>query len=103
MSNVSKKVLASRVYYRIGNVSTVSQEDLLLIIRTLFEEMGKSLIEGHRIELRGFGNFRTYVRKAGVYRNPRLGTLNVKKPARVKARFIPSEILEDQLNETSKY
>ena len=43
------------------------------IVDTIFEEITKALVEGHRVELRGFGAFSVKKRKARTGRNPRTG------------------------------
>ena len=48
-------------------------KDVERIINTIFSEITKSLAEGRRVELRGFGAFSVQKRKERVGRNPRTG------------------------------
>lgn len=47
--------------------------DIEKIVETIFEEMTQALVEGNRVELRGFGAFSVKHREARVGRNPRTG------------------------------
>jgi integration host factor subunit beta len=49
------------------------QRDVEKIITVILEEIAKALRRGDRVELRGFGAFKT--RKAYTGRNPRTGVL----------------------------
>ena len=49
--------------------------DVECIVNAVFDEIVKSLAEGKRVELRGFGVFSTRVRKAKVGRNPKTKVL----------------------------
>ena len=51
----------------------VSRKDSEIIVETIFESIIKSLQSGDKIEIRGFGSFRTRPRKARVGRNPTTG------------------------------
>ena len=48
-------------------------KDVERIINTIFSEITKSLADGRRVELRGFGAFSVQKRKERVGRNPRTG------------------------------
>ncbi|MDI2112487.1 integration host factor subunit beta [Commensalibacter nepenthis] len=48
-------------------------KDIDLIVSTIFDEIGTSLAQGGRVELRGFGAFFVKNRKARTGRNPRTG------------------------------
>ncbi len=54
------------------------------IINTVFEAMTKALLEGDRIEIRGFGSFVVNEYKAYTGRNPKTG-----KPIAVKPKKLP--------------
>ena len=59
-------------------------KDVERIVNTIFSEITKSLSEGRRVELRGFGAFSVQHRKARIGRNPRTGD-----PVDVEEKFIP--------------
>ena len=54
------------------------------IVNTIFSEITKSLSEGRRVELRGFGAFSVQKRKERVGRNPRTGDA-----VHVSEKYIP--------------
>ena len=62
-------------------------------IDAIFGAMKKTLAEGERIELRGFGVFTVKPRKTGVGRNPRTGTRVNIVPGRA-VRFKPGKDLQ---------
>ena len=67
------------------------------IIDTLFDVMRDNLIEGNRIEIRGFGALEIKDTKPKpAARNPRTGD-TIEVPARRKAKFKPGKILKEAL------
>jgi integration host factor subunit beta len=54
------------------------------IVNAIFEEMAKVLVDGGRIEIRGFGSFDTKQRRARQGRNPRTGDL-----VEVASKWVP--------------
>jgi len=69
----------------------------LRITDSLFEAMRKTLIEGNRIEIRGFGTMEVRETKAKPNaRNPRTGEVCY-VPARKKAHFKPGKELKEGL------
>jgi integration host factor subunit beta len=57
----------------------------------------KSLKAGDKIEIRGFGSFRTRQRKPRIGRNPKTGA-RVDVPAKTIPYFKPSKELKDLVN-----
>lgn len=47
--------------------------DVERIVSTIFEEITSALVNGQRVELRGFGAFSVKTRPARIGRNPRTG------------------------------
>ena len=58
--------------------------DLEKLVNTVFETITKTLEDGDRVELRGFGAFSVRERKARIGRNPRTG-----EPVNVEAKRMP--------------
>ena len=56
-----------------GKNSFLYQKDISKIVDTLFDSITKALKNGDRVELRGFGTFRTKLRNARIGRNPKTG------------------------------
>jgi len=78
----------------------MSHKDSEIIVETVFESIVKSLRAGEKIEMRGFGSFRTRERKSRVGRNPKTGE-RVEVPAKKIPYFKPSKELKDAVNGAS--
>jgi ATP adenylyltransferase len=68
----------------VSQVVEMSRKDSEVIVETIFDSIIKSLHSGDKIEIRGFGSFRTRPRKARIGRNPKTGA-----PVDVPAKRIP--------------
>ena len=76
-------------------------KDVERIVNTIFSEITKSLAEGRRVELRGFGAFSVQKRKERVGRNPRTGdAVNVSE--KQIPRFKSGKELRIKLNSTNR-
>lgn len=75
----------------------MSRKDSEVIVETIFESIVKSLRTGDKIEIRGFGSFRTRQRKPRIGRNPKTGA-RVDVPAKKIPYFKPSKELKDLVN-----
>ena len=60
------------------------QEDVELIVATIFDQITAALARGERVELRGFGAFTVKRRNARIGRNPRTG-----EPVPVDEKTVP--------------
>ncbi len=67
------------------------------IVETIFESIIKALQGGDKIEIRGFGSFRTRQRRGRVGRNPKTGA-KVQVPPKKIPYFKPSKDLKDFVN-----
>lgn len=81
----------------ISRAAEMSRKDSELIVETVFESIIQSLRTGQKIEIRGFGSFRTRERKSRVGRNPKTGA-RVEVPAKKIPYFKPSKELKDVVN-----
>ncbi|MEO8736614.1 MAG: HU family DNA-binding protein, partial [Edaphobacter sp.] len=68
-----------------------------VIVDTLFESVIGALKSGDKIEIRGFGSFRTRQRNSRIGRNPKTGE-KVDVPAKRVPFFKPSKELRDSVN-----
>ena len=84
-----KQDLIQRIVERTGLVRTKAEA----AVDAIFESMKQSLVEGDRIELRGFGVFTVKPRKTGVGRNPRTGAEVTITPGKA-VRFKPGKDLQ---------
>jgi len=67
---MTKSELINRVAERLPYLT---RKDAEIIVNTIFDSMVDALVEGDRIEIRGFGSFKVKKRKGRVARNPRTG------------------------------
>jgi integration host factor subunit beta len=67
----------------------------------VIESVVRSLRAGDKIEIRGFGSFRTRQRKPRVGRNPKTGD-RVEVPAKKIPFFKPSKELKDMVNNSTE-
>lgn len=68
------------------------------MVDSVFNSMRKSLIDGNRIEIRGFGVFQVKDTKPKpAARNPRTGEI-IYVPARRKTHFKPGKLLKEELH-----
>lgn len=72
-------------------------KDIDLTIRTLLDEMSKSLAKGNRAEIRGFGSFTLNYRPPRKGRNPKSGA-SVSIPAKYVPHFKPGKELRERVD-----
>ncbi len=75
----------------------LTQRDVERIVATIFDTITVALVDGRRVELRGFGAFSTRSREARTGRNPRTGTAVAVDAKRVPY-FKPGKDLRERLN-----
>jgi integration host factor subunit beta len=81
----------------VSRLAELTRKDSEVIVETIFESVVRSLRVGDKIEIRGFGSFRTRQRKPRVGRNPKTGD-RVEVPAKKIPFFKPSKELKDMVN-----
>jgi integration host factor subunit beta len=82
----------------VSRVVELTRKESEVIVEAVFESIVRSLRTGDKIEIRGFGSFRTRERQARVGRNPKTG-VRVEVPAKRIPYFKPSKELKDLVNE----
>src|SRR5829696_2661376 len=75
----------------------MTRKDSEVIVEAIFDSIVRSLRAGDKIEIRGFGSFRTRQRQPRVGRNPKTGT-RVEVPSKRIPYFKPSKELKDLVN-----
>jgi integration host factor subunit beta len=75
----------------------LTRRDGEIIVETLFESITGALKSNDKVEVRGFGSFRTRQRKPRIGRNPKTGE-SVSVPAKRVPYFKPSKELRDLVN-----
>ena len=81
----------------VSRVAELTRKDSEVIVETIFDSVVRALRTGDKIEIRGFGSFRTRQRKPRVGRNPKTGD-RVEVPAKKIPFFKPSKELKDMVN-----
>src|SRR5260370_22929889 len=82
----------------VSRLAELTRKDSEVIVKTIFDSVVRSLRAGDKIEIRGFGSFRTRQRKPRMGRNPKTGE-KVEVPAKKIPFFKPSKELKDLVNE----
>ncbi|MFL6353260.1 MAG: integration host factor subunit beta [Bryobacteraceae bacterium] len=83
----------------VSKVVEMTRKDSEIIVETIFESIVNSLHKGDKIEIRGFGSFRTRQRQPRVGRNPKTGS-RVEVPSKRIPYFKPSKELRDLVNQS---
>ena len=96
MATITKKDLALLVSRSTGCKKNLAAK----MVDGLFVAMRDSLIQGNRIEIRGFGVFQVKdTRPKPAARNPRTGEI-IYVPARRKTHFKPGRLLKEALHQS---
>ena len=78
-------------------ISELPRKESETIVETIFESIIDALQKGDKIEIRGFGSFRTRQRRGRIGRNPKTGA-KVDVPPKKIPFFKPSKELKDFVN-----
>lgn len=75
----------------------ISESDIEMVIKTIFETMSLALSKHHRIEIRGFGSFAAKKRLPRTAHNPKTG-VKVSVPEKWVPFFVPGKELRERAN-----
>jgi integration host factor subunit beta len=78
-------------------VTELPRKESEAVVETVFESIIDALQKHDKIEIRGFGSFRTRERRGRTGRNPKTGA-KVEVPAKRIPFFKPSKELKDYVN-----
>lgn len=81
----------------VSRVVEMTRKDSEIIVEAIFDSVVRSLKAGEKIEIRGFGSFRTRQRQSRIGRNPKTGA-RVEVPSKRIPYFKPSKELKDLVN-----
>jgi len=81
----------------VTSLGDLTRRDGEVIVDTLFDSVIAALKADDKVEVRGFGSFRTRQRKPRTGRNPKTGA-SVSVPAKRVPYFKPSKELRDLVN-----
>src|SRR5437870_12976803 len=84
----------------VSRVVEMTRRESEVIVEAIFDSIVKSLRGGDKIEIRGFGSFRTRQRQPRIGRNPKTGA-RVEVPAKKIPYFKPSKELKDVVNNSN--
>src|SRR5258708_19394417 len=79
------------------NITELPRKESETIVETIFDSIIGALQKGEKIEIRGFGSFRTRHRRGRVGRNPKTGEKD-EVPAKKIPFFKPTNHLKNFLN-----
>ena len=77
--------------------SGLNKKEAELIVNTIFDSIGDALVDGDRVEIRGFGSFSIRERDAREARNPKSGEV-VKIPSKKTPFFKTGKELRERVN-----
>ena len=88
----------SELIKTLAEQSDISMDEATLVVNTFFDCMKEALLQGDRVEIRGFGSFK--IKEYGAYagRNPRMGEKVEVQPKRLPF-FRAGKELKEFLNE----
>jgi len=78
-------------------VEGLTRNQTEIVVETVFESIKKALMQGEKIEIRGFGNFRLKTRNPRKARNPKTGE-TVEVPGKKVLYFKVGKALKESLN-----
>src|SRR5271169_2542421 len=94
---MSGNMTKAELIEEVSRVVEMTRKDSEVIVEAIFDSVVRSLRNGDKIEIRGFGSFRTRQRQPRVGRNPKTGA-RVEVPAKRIPYFKPSKELKDLVN-----
>ncbi len=87
----------SELIKALAEQSNISTEDATTVITTFVDSMKEAMVEGDRVEIRGFGSFKVKNYEGYAGRNPRTGQ-KVEVKSKKLPFFRPGKELKDYLN-----
>ena len=72
-------------------------KDIEISVKEILDKIGRSLVDGHRVEIRGFGTFNLNYRPPRTGRNPKTGA-QVAVPAKYTPHFKAGKELRERVD-----
>lgn len=88
----------SELIRKVSSTADITLNDAEAVLEAILNSIVRTLRAGNKVEVRGFGSFRTRRRQARIARNPKTGA-RVEVPAKNVPYFTPSKDLKDGLAE----
>ena len=95
-SATTKSTLSEAVYRNVG----LSRNESAMLVDSVFNEISKSLIDGHDVKISSFGTFIVRNKKERIGRNPKTGE-EVPITARQVVTFRSSNVLKSEVSDLS--
>ncbi|OFZ81663.1 MAG: integration host factor subunit alpha [Bdellovibrionales bacterium RIFOXYD1_FULL_53_11] len=90
---MTKADIVEAMYTKIG----FSKKEAADLVEMVFESIKKTLAQGEKIKISGFGNFVVREKRSRVGRNPQTGQ-SIQISARKVLTFRPSQVLRAEVN-----
>ena len=95
--NMEQTVTKADLVEEVTRVTDLPRKESEAVVETIFESIISALQADDKIEIRGFGSFRTRERRGRTGRNPKTGA-KVEVPPKRIPYFKPSKELKDFIN-----
>ena len=92
-------MIKADIINKVAEQAEITKVKAVEAVEAVFETMKNAMMQGERIELRGFGVFQVKPRKKGIGRNPRTGK-EVRIPPGKTIRFKPGKNLRSLSSES---
>ncbi len=88
----------SELIKNLAESNDIPMDEATVVVNTFFQSIKDAMIQGDRVEIRGFGSFKVKDYQGYKGRNPKTGQSVEVKPKRLPF-FRPGKELKDHLNE----
>src|SRR6202161_577747 len=95
--NTEHTITKAELVEEVERATELSRKESEAVVETIFESIIAALQSDDKIEIRGFGSFRTRQRRGRTGRNPKTGA-KVEVPPKKIPFFKPSKELKDFVN-----
>src|ERR1700691_3002147 len=95
--NKDHTVTKAELVEEVSRVTELPRKESEAVVETIFDSIIAALQSDDKIEIRGFGSFRTRQRRGRTGRNPKTGA-KVEVPPKKIPYFKPSKELKDFIN-----
>jgi integration host factor subunit beta len=95
--NKDHTVTKAELVEEVSRVTELPRKESEAVVETVFDSIIAALQSDDKIEIRGFGSFRTRQRRGRIGRNPKTGA-KVEVPPKKIPYFKPSKELKDVVN-----
>src|SRR5262245_45290670 len=97
IESATGKVTKADLIAEVSRVVELQWQEATVIVERILDSIVHALEHGDKVEIRGFGSFRTRQRHARIARNPKTGE-RVEVPAKRIPFFKPSKDLSELVN-----